>query len=118
MKKIIIFCFLVLFLSVVAACAMGPVWFGDKTAQWDIPASGTPTGFYLYWRTPGTSDWPTSQRVITTSMTLNLVDAGLPQGLWQIAVTAYDAVSESAPSNTVTWVYVIVGNPGNLRTVK
>jgi len=113
MKKIIIFCFLVLFLSVVAACAMGPIYTGEKTVVWD--ASSGATGYYLYWRVPGTTIWSNTNRIVTTATSVDMVAGGIPAGLWEICATAYDAASESGPSNIVPWAYVIVPSPANLK---
>lgn len=52
MKKIFIFCLAILFASVVAACAMGPIYNGAKTATWDAVSGAG--GYFVYWRTPGT----------------------------------------------------------------
>lgn len=116
MKKVIGFCCLVLLLSVVTACAMGPIYIGDKTAAWDsVPGA---TGYYLYWRTPGATVWDNMKRIVTTATVVDMVAGGIPIGSWEICATAYDAVSESGPSNIVPWSYNILGNPANLLKKK
>ena len=113
MKKVIIFCFLIILLSAVTACAMGPIYNGAKTAAWDaVPGA---TGYYLYWRTPGTTTWPTAQRATTTALTLDLSGSGISQGAWEICATAFDAVSESGPSNIITWNFTIRAAPTNAK---
>jgi hypothetical protein len=109
MKKIIVFCLGILLVTAVTACAMGPIFVGPKTAQWD-PVSGA-TGYYLYWRTPGGS-WDNTKRIITTATSVDMLAGGIPSGSWEICATAYDAVSESGPSNIVPWSNMII-NGGN-----
>jgi len=113
MKKIAVLSLLFVMLSVVTACAMGPIYNGAKTAAWDaVPGA---TGYYLYWRTPGTSTWPPAQRATTTGITLDLSSSGIPQGAWEICATAFDPVSESGPSNVVTWNFSIRAAPTNAK---
>ena len=113
MKKIIVLGMLAFLLSVVTACAMGPIYVGLKTAAWD-PVSGA-TGYYLYWRAPGVTTWDNTRRIVTTATLVDMVAGGVPMGSWEICATAYDAVSESGPSNVVAWSYAILGNPLNLK---
>jgi len=112
MKKLLITIILILIFPIYA-CAMGPIYTGPKIATWD--ASVGATGYYIYWRTPGTTPWVNTQRVITTATTLDLVSSGLPQGEWEICATAFNTVSESGPSNVVAWSYIIVPAPTNTR---
>jgi hypothetical protein len=113
MKKIILFAVAAFLFSVVTACAMGPIYNGAKAAVWDaVPGA---TGYYLYWRTPGTNTWPTAQRATTTALTLDLSGSGIAQGAWEICATAFDAVSESGPSNIITWNFAIRAAPTNAK---
>ena len=112
MKKMLAFAIAALLLSTVTACAMGPIFVGEKTAVWD--ASVGAIGYYLYWRTPEGS-WDDAKRISTTATSVDMVAGGVPAGSWEICVTAYDAVSESGPSNIVPWSYAIIEDPGNLR---
>jgi hypothetical protein len=115
MKKIAVLSLLFVMLSVVTACAMGPIYTGSKTAAWDAVSGAT--GYYIYWRTPGTTTWPTAQRATTSATTLDLAGAGIPQGAWEVCATAFDSVSESGPSNVVTWNFSIRASPPNV-TIK
>ena len=111
MIKIVILLMVVL-TPVMGAC-MGPIFTGPKTAVWDSVEGST--GYYIYWRTPGTITWPNTQRAATNITSLDLVNAGIPQGTWEICATAIDAVSESGPSNVVTWIYTVKSPPANTK---
>lgn len=113
MKKILAFCLLILFAFTSYACAMGPIYIGPKIATWDSVTEATL--YYLYWRVPGTTTWNNANRIVTTSMNVDLTTAGIPQGYWEICVTAANTESESGPSNIVAWAYVIVNAPTNLK---
>jgi hypothetical protein len=113
MKKIPILSLFFLALSVVTACAMGPIYTGNKTAAWDAVSGAT--GYYIYWRTPGTTTWPAAQRATTTGLTLDLSSSGIAQGAWEICATAFDGVSESGPSNVITWNFSIRAAPTNAK---
>lgn len=111
MIKIIILS-LVLLTPVMGAC-MGPIFTGPRVASWNaVPGA---TSYYVYWRAPGAANWPDAQRAATNLTSLDLVTAGVPQGTWEICGTAVDGVSESGPSNIVTWQYTIIGSPGGLE---
>jgi hypothetical protein len=111
MLKILIL-LLIVSTPIVASC-MGPIFIGPKTASWDAVTEAT--GYYIYWRSPGATTWPTAQRAQTNAITLDLVNAGVPQGSWEICATAFDAISESGPSNIVPWSYAIKSAPGNMK---
>lgn len=112
-SKIILLTLAFLLCLPLAACAMGPIYIGAHTATWDA-VTGT-TGYRIYWRAPGTTTWVDAQRVQTTTTTLNLIDAGVPVGSWEICATAFDTVSESGPSNVVPWNYTIRNAPANTK---
>lgn len=112
MKKIIVFCLGIILFSAVAACAMGPIFIGQKTAAWDAVSGAT--GYYLYWRPVGGA-WDNTKRILTTASSVDMVAGGIPAGSWEICATAYDPTSESGPSNIVAWSYVIIGSPPNLK---
>ena len=100
-----------------SACAMGPIYLGDHTVAWD-PSPGA-TGYFIYWRAPGTEGWDDTKRARTLATELNLLNTSISSGEWQICATAYleelgKMISESGPSNIVTWKYIIVGNPVNM----
>lgn len=102
-----------------SACAMGPIYLGDHTVAWD-PSPGA-TGYFVYWRTPGAEGWDDAKRSQTLATELNLLATSITQGEWQICATAYleeagKMISESGPSNIVTWKYIIQTNPSNMRT--
>lgn len=100
---------LLILLLPVSSCAMGPIYTGPKTATWD-PVSGA-TGYYLYWRAPGAA-WDNAKRLQTNATSVDL--SPIPAGNWELCATAYNADSESGPSNVITWAYSIIGSPGNL----
>ncbi len=105
---------LILFVGVslaTTACAMGPIYVAPKTAAWDaVPGA---TGYHIYWRAPGVTTWDDAQRLTTNATSVNLIDGGIPQGQWEICATALDGVSESGPSNIVSWSYGIIRAPTN-----
>jgi len=111
MVKIIILS-LVLLTPIMGAC-MGPIFNGPRVASWNaVPGAAS---YYIYWRVPGATNWPDSQRIATNLTSLDLVAAGVPQGMWEICGTTVDAVSESGPSNIVTWQYSVIGSPGSFE---
>ena len=113
MKKTLTFCLILFFALTTYACAMGPIFVGPKVAAWDSEAGATQ--YYLYWRTPGATVWDNANRIVTTAVNVDMVAAGVPQGSWEICVTAANSDSESGPSNIVAWAYVIIKTPANLR---
>ena len=104
---------LLIFILPIGSCAMGPIYTGPRIAVWDAVPNAM--GYYLYWRAPGAEGWPDTQRVLTTATTLDMPAAGVPQGTWEVCVSAFDSVSESGPSNIVAWAYAIISAPGNLK---
>ena len=112
MKRIFL-CLVLLFAIPTFACAMGPIYIGPKIATWDTVTGAA--GYFIYWRTPGTTTWPLSQRAQTTATTMDLTAVGIAQGDWEITATVYDLVSESGPSNIVPWNFRIIGNTGNTK---
>lgn len=111
MKRLILI--LLIFLLPLSSCGMGPIYTGAHTATWDAVTGAT--GYYIYWRTPGTQTWLNNQRAQTTAVTLDLTAVGIPQGSWELCATAFDPVSESGPSNVVTWQYSVRGPPTNAK---
>jgi hypothetical protein len=111
MVKIVILLF-VLLTPVMGAC-MGPIFTGPKTASWTaVPGA---SGYYVYYRAPGATGWPDSQRIQTNATSVDLVATGVPQGTWEVCATTFDSLSESGPSDMVTWSYAIKGSPGSFR---
>ena len=110
MKTFIMIILLVLF--PISACAMGPIYTGPRIATWGAVTGAT--GYRAYWRVPSETVWLDSQRAQTSATTLDLTTV-VPQGTWEITVTAINLVSESGPSNVVSWGYVIIGNPNDVK---
>jgi hypothetical protein len=108
MKKLFVLIALILslLLPVVGAC-MGPIYIGAKTASWTAVSGAT--GYRVYYRAPGVTTWNDSQRIQTSSTSIDLVAAGVPVGSWEVCGTVFDTVSESGPSTVVPWSYTIKG---------
>jgi hypothetical protein len=111
MVKIIIL-LLVVLLPVAGAC-MGPIYTGPKTASWTAVSGAS--GYRVYYRAPGAAAWNDSQRIQTSTTSVDLVAAGVPSGSWEVCATSFDAISESGPSDVVPWSYSISGVPGTFR---
>ena len=67
---------------------------------WDLSAGAT--GYKIYWRFAG-ADWG-SHVVDVGNVTQAEIDEPWPNGSWvEFQCTAYNATSESGPSNVVEW---------------
>jgi hypothetical protein len=114
MKKIAaVLALLLLLCTAGGVWAMGPVFMGAKTAVWDPVTEAT--GYYLYW---GVSGQGIYEHYAHASINrIDLIVAGIPEGTWDMVVTAHDAnQNESDFSNRITWSYKIVAEPANVKT--
>lgn len=112
----------------IAACpkahAMGPLTVAAHICQWDRePDANKVTGYYVYWRTAGTTAWSNNQRSpivpqppVGTVPSFELLNFNLPTGTYDICATALDAAgNESGPSNSAPFSPAYPASPQNFK---
>jgi hypothetical protein len=124
MKKKLTIGALVLFLVCVAigmqeAGAVGPLMIDKHTAAWDANTETDLNGYYVYWRAPA-GTWDNARRSarvpVSLTPTYDLLQLNLPNGNYEIAVSALDnAGNESGMSNIVPFVVDLPAAPKNNR---
>jgi hypothetical protein len=105
------------------AHAMGPLSVTLHTLAWDREADPLVTGYYVYWRTTGTTPWLNTQRSVAvlqpavgTIPTFDLSTFNLPNGNYDICATAIDAAGdESGPSAVLPFTVYLPAFPMSLR---
>ena len=70
------------------------------TFSW-TSSTGSPTGYYLYWRAAGGS-YSSTNRFAVAGSANSFVTSALATGTYYFQVTAYNSAGESSPSSEVT----------------
>ena len=74
-------------------------------AVWDPNSEPDVAGYYLYWRNPGGEFTDAQRHQIVGRENTEVELDFIPEGTWELAVTAYDqAANESDFSNVVSFV--------------